>query len=419
MHPDAKKRAAALSQAGLTNQEMAELQDFVDIVEIYVPEANTVITIPDPDEKISDGYLKIQDFYGPKTGPYRYRSLTQPVPGNPFPVAPVGVWYDLHLMANKLMMKQMERADNQKTLIVVDPSASDQAEDMREAPDGDVVFGNPESAEMFSTYGAEKGTDNTLSGLQVWFNYMSGNPDQMAGLSSNAETATQATILAGNANVTLEDSRSIIYDFTAGINEDVGWYLHYDPLIDLPLIARKRDGVEEDGFNFGQQIRLTPEQRRGEHFHFTFRVKPRSMTALDPLVLSKRIVEFATNVVPALTMAAQACMQMMIPFNLQRAITDFADQLELSDFVQEWFDDPEFMDRVQMMMMMGPKPEGKAGGGMSLGGMRQNGGYEQAVPPGGNQVSTQAQDLAGYMQSAVKGGMRGTPGGRGPAMQGV
>ena len=422
-HPDAKKQARALSQSGFSAQEMIELQDFVDVVSLYIPGANATILIPDPDQLMTERYLKIQDFYGPKTGPYHYLSLTQPVPGNPFPVAPVGIWYDLAVMCNRLMRKQMIRADNQKTLYVVDPSAADQAEDMREAEDQEVVFGNPDSVEMFSSNGAEKGTDNTLNNLQVWFNYMSGNPDQMAGIQSNAGTATQATILEGNANVTVEDSRSLIYDFAAEISSDEAWYLHYDPLIDIPLTARKKDLAVVTGellqpgeYNFPVQVRLTPEQRRGEHFQFVFRIKPRSMSAIDPLVLSKRIVEFATNVVPALTAAAMQAMQMGIPFNLQRAITTLADQLELSDEVQDWFDDPEFINRINMMMAMGPQPEGK--GGLSLKGVRQNGGFPGQAAFGANPMSQQAQDLAGVMQSTIKGGMRGTPGSRGPGGMG-
>jgi hypothetical protein len=419
LYIDAKKRADTLTQMGLSNQEMYELQDYVDVFEVYVPEANSLVMLPDPEQFMTEKYIKLQDYYGPKTGPYHYLVLTQPVPNNPFPIAPVGIWYDLHVLANRVMKKQMERAENQKTLIVVDPSAADQAEDMRDAQDSEIIFGNPDSAEMFSTKGAEQELQGSLSNLQTWFNYMSGNPDQLAGMQSNAATATQATILEGNASSTMEDSRTTIYDFTSGINSDMAWYLHYDPLIDQTMIARRREGVSENDYNFDvQELHLTPAQRRGEHFHYVFKIKPRSMSSIDPLVMSKRVMEFATNVVPALTSAAQICSQMMVPFNLQRAITDLADQLGLSDYVQEWFQDPEFQNRIALMMATGPQPEGKAGGA-SLAGVMQNGGYTQATPAGGNPMHQRAQELASYMQSAMKPGLRGTPGSRGRAIQGV
>lgn len=413
MHADAKKRASALTQRSFSSQEMYELQDFVDVVELYVPGADTTILISDPDQLMTDRYIKMQDYYGPKTGPYRLLSLSQPVPGNPFPIAPVGIWHDLHVMCNRLMVKQMERADNQKTIIVVDPAATEQGEDMKDSRDGEVIVGNPDATEIFSTPGAEKETSETLSNLQVWFNYMAGNPDQMAGVASKSETATQATILEGNANIGLEDSRTMIYEFAAGINSDQAWYMHYDPLIDVPLIARRPGRGEElpEGVRVGQELRLTPAQRRGEHFDFTFKIRPRSMSSLDPVLMSKRVIEFATNVVPALITAAQVAAQMMVPFNVQKAISDLADQLELSDYVQDWFDDPQFMQRIQMMMAMGPKPEGKAG--LNIQGVRQNRGSPMQRGTGGGGIPEQAQELAGVMQSTMKGSMRGTPGSRG------
>ena len=408
---DPRLRAASITQRGMSYYQMAELQDYVDIVEVYVPGANTIITIPDPERMITDKYIKIQDYYGPKNGPYRYLALTQPVPGNPFPIAPVGIWYDLHILANRLMRKQMERAANQKTILVADPAAADQAEDMRDAEDSEIIFGNPDAAKLFSTLGAERGTDTSLQNTQTWFNYMSGNPDQMAGISSNADTATQATILNGNANVGLEDSRNMMYEFASDVNSDIAWFLHYDPLIDMPLIARKNKGDMPDGIMQGATIHLTPAQRLGEHFHFTFKIKPKSMSPLDPTISSQRIVQFATNVVPALCAAAAQAMQMGIPFNLQRAITDTADQLDLSDYVQDWFNDPEFQSRLQLMQAMGPQPEGKAGAGMA--GVLQNGGYPGARNFSANPINQQPQDLAGIMQAAMKGGGGGNLPGKG------
>jgi len=157
------RRASGLTTKNMSNLTMYEMEDYVDIVEVYVQNMQSIITIPDPRQLQLDEYIGIQDYYGPSEGPYRYLTLSQPVPGNPFPVAPVGIWYDLHIMANRLMKKQMERADAQKTLFVVDPANVDQAEDMREAMDGEVVLGNPDSAKVVSTPGAEDGTGAALT----------------------------------------------------------------------------------------------------------------------------------------------------------------------------------------------------------------------------------------------------------------
>lgn len=378
-HPDAKNKIEKLTQSNLSNIEMFELQDFVDVVELFVPEADANLLIPDPDVIIFDDYIRGVDFYGPKEGPYTTLSLTPPVPGNPYPVAPVGIWLDLHVMANKSMVKSMEQADRQKDVAIVDPAGADEAEDVRTAKDGDVISGNPDTVKIMSYGGQNRDNASMLSQMQIWFNYMSGNPDQMAGLKSDARTATQAQLLQANANVTVEDMRSIIYDKGAEINWKMAWYLHTDPLIDLPLTKRRAGG--------GQiQLRLTPEQRSGDFLNFAFDLKARSMSRLDPTIKSKRIIEFATNLVPGLFVAATQAMQIGVPFNIQRAITTLAEELDVADEVQDWFEDPEFMNRIKLMMAMGPQNAGKAGMA-SPQGIRQQGGY-----PGQKKVSSPSRE---------------------------
>lgn len=398
---DTTRKPSRISLSGTSEDIMVEMQDYVDIVDLYIPEANARIIIPDPEQHMSDGYLKIEEYYGPKEGPYRYLMLSQPVPGNPISPPPVGIWYDLHIMANKLMRKQMLRADNQKTVIVADPSAGDMVNDLREAEDEEIIYGDPNSVTTISTNGAEEGTDVTLNRLQVWFNYMSGNPDQLAGLASEAETATQATILAGNANVGIEDSRDMVYDFTAEICSGMAWFIHYDPFLDESLTATRRPWIGSNRYSWGSVMQLTPAQRRGDHLDFVFKIKPKSMGSLDPAVLSKRILEFATKVVPALMQTMQIAMMMGQQFNAQRAIATLADQLDLTELVEEWFEDPEFMRRISLMIQLGPKPEGKAV--PSMGGVIQQNGAIFGGVSDKNVFNQQAQELAGYMQSSIQG----------------
>jgi hypothetical protein len=97
--PDANRKAEAISQRNISSREMMELQDMVDVVELFVPGADTLITIADPEQAILDDFLAAREFYGPDEGPYTILSVTQPVPGNPYPVAPAGIWYDLHYAA--------------------------------------------------------------------------------------------------------------------------------------------------------------------------------------------------------------------------------------------------------------------------------------------------------------------------------
>jgi len=363
-HPNAKEKVESLTRRNMSDSEMYELQDFVDVVEVFVPGANALITIPDPSQKIFSEYLAAREYYGPKEGPYSMLALTQPVPGNPFPVAPVGIHYDLHRMANKMMVKTMEQADREKSIAIADPSGADEAEDIRTGKDGDVIMGNPDTVKVVTFGGNNVKSEAMLQQCQIWHNYMSGNPDQMSGLVSNAESATQANILQANATITIEDARGMIYDFAADTAEKRAWYIHTDPFMDIMLTRRKPGGEYA-------QLQLTPEQRDGDFLDYTFTLKARSMSRLDPAVRTKRIVEFGTNILQGVMNSAMIAMNMGLPFNVQAALTDIAEEQGILDDIQDWFDDPEFMQRIQLRMALNPQPAGKAQPGQGGGTTQQ------------------------------------------------
>ena len=89
------------------------------------------------------------------------------------------------------------------------------------------------------------------------------------------------------------------------------------------------------------------------------------MSRLDPAVRTKRIVEFGTNVVPSIMNTAMIAQQMGRPFNVESALTDIAEEQGILEDVQDWFDDPDLVQRLQLVMAMNPQPAGKATSGQS------------------------------------------------------
>lgn len=388
-----------MSKDSSGTMEMFSLQDNVDVVELWVPEANTLVTIPDPLQIRFDKYLRLTDYYGPKEGPYTLMSFTPPVPNNPFPIAPVSLWYDIHLMANRVFKKVMEQADRQKDVVLYNPAQADEAQDVKDADDGDMIAcADPKGITTVSFGGQNRQNEMYLQELQVWYNYISGNPDQMAGnmpaVARGSETATRSQILQSNANITIEDARDILYDRTSEVSQKIGWYLHTDPLIKLPLTKRISGGKQV-------QLWLTPEQRCGDFLKFVFKICARSMSRLDPTIKSQRIIEFGCKIVPALMSSAQTAMQMGVPFNIQRALTDMAKEMQLTEYVQDWFNDPEFGQKMMIMMNLGSKNTGKASM-LNQGGILQNGGFPgvQNTPTPEQEFNQQAQETAAQGQSA-------------------
>ncbi|KKL78881.1 hypothetical protein LCGC14_2020400, partial [marine sediment metagenome] len=399
------RKAEEISKRDAAQLEMINLQDYVDVVEVWIPEAQAIATVPDPYQTTFDEYIRLTDYYGPKEGPYTFLSFTPPVPKNPLPVAPVSLLYDIHIMANRMFKKIMDQADRQKDILGYHPSVADEAEDIRTAEDGDsIAMTDPKMAQVFSYGGQSRNNEVMLQEMQMWYNYMAGNPDQMAGnmtagTKGGKETATRSNILQGNASITTDDAKHIIYTQTAEVGKKEAWYLHTDPLINMPLT--KRVSRDEQ-----IQLSLTPEQRQGDVLDFIFKIKAKSMTRLNPEVKSKRVMEFGTNLLPAVINAAMIAAQAGIRFNAQRAITDMAVEMGIEEEVMDWFDDPEFEQKMMMFAHMGPQNAGKAsagggssnggGGNNSLKGIMQNGQF-----PGARNTATPQQEFNSTAQDGA------------------
>jgi len=389
--PKDRERAEDIQKGNTSAQQMQDLQDYVEIVELYFPEANAIAYIPDPDLLQLDDFLKIQDYYGPLGGGYSFGYLTPPIPDNPLPVAPVGVWRDIADMTNNLFKKLMDKANRQKDVLLYNPAMADEAEAILEARDGEsIACVDPNQINLVSFGGAkDMQVEQMINSLNYWWNMLSGNTMQMGGLigSTQSETATEFQGLQGNLSVGLNDMRDMMYDFAGSISSDQGWFMIYDPLIEMPLYKRTTGGEDI-------QVWLTPEQQQGEWQDYTFDIVKRSMQVMDPMLRAKNIMEFYTNVLPSVASAAVQMMQMGLEFNLPRALMQAAEELGIADSLSEVFNDPKFQERMQIYMMMGPKDGSK--GMLNPAAVSQQGGF-----PGQRPVASPMQEQRQMAQGSA------------------
>lgn len=398
------ERVEDFTKQNTATSEAYSIQDHVDVVELWVPEAQAMVTTSDPRQIILDKYLRVEDYYGPAEGPYVFLSFTPPVPDNPFPIAPVSVTYDLHMIANRTFIRLMEQADRQKDILAYMPAYADEAHDAIDAEDGDTVaVSNIDGLKTLSFGGANNKNTEMVSQFQMWHNYMSGNADQVAGNQSSAtrggakESATKTSVMQSNVSSGIEDARGIIYDATGEISRRMAWFFHHDPLINMPLTKRTTGGQY-------QQLVLTPEQRQGDFLDYVFKIRARSLTPVDPQQRSRLLQEFAVKIIPAVTQTAMMALQMRTPFNMQKCLSDLAEQQGLTADVQSWFNDPEFQQKIDFLLKMGPQNPGKAGSS-GQGSTQQNGQSPMVgrVLDEGEQASSDAQAGANSSQSINSG----------------
>ncbi len=378
-----KQDTRDVSGAEKFGREFRDLRDMVDVIELWIPETNELVTVADPSQYKSNKFLRKTEYYGPKTGPYTFLCFTQPVPNNPIPVAPVSLWYDLNESLNDIFKKAVNQGLRQRDIMLYAPANAEIANDLQEAYDGEAIAStDPKAVNVISLGGANSKNNQMVGELQNWFNYMAANPDQMAGIQSDVETATQAQIMQGNASIVTDDMRDIIYTQTAEISRKIAWYVAEDP---LDPTATKEDWIQ-----------------------FLFTIVPKSMGRISAQVRTQRMMQLMQNVVPSLTQAAMVALQMGQQFNLPAAIEAVAKELDLEDTLAGVFTDPNHMQKLATYMTLGPASPAKKGGKFSMKGVLQNGGdpNSQAQTPSPQQSFNQnAQATAGEAQQANYGVM--------------
>jgi len=395
---DSEKAARRISCNPSETLEMIKAQDYVRVSEVYLPEADAIVYVPDPKQASFDDFLKVQDYYGPATGPYRFGSITPPVPDNPLPLAPVSIWRDLNLMCNNLFVKLMDQADSQKDVLLYKPGMEDEAEAIATAVNGQSIrTQDPQGVEVKSFGGGNADNDKMTQQLQFWFNYVSGGVDQMGGMKTGggSKTATAVNILQSNASITQEDARSMVYDVQADISSDQAWFMHNDPFLNAPSVIRETGKAP-------RQVVLTPAEVRGDFLSLNFTIVKRSMQVIEPEHRRKALADFMINVLPAGVNSAMMMMQMQVPFNLPRYLMNAAEEMGIADLVIEIFEDPTFQRRMQAMTQasgLDPGKAGKATNGSNIAGVIQNNGNAQAQPVMDQQQGFNQQAQMGATQS--------------------
>jgi hypothetical protein len=364
---DREKKAFSVSMGNIEIDENFALEDDVEIAELWIPSANAIVTVPGSPDVCFDDYLRVDDYYGVDEGPYTFLSLTPPVPGNPLPIPMVGIWYDLHILANRMAKKVVEQAERQKSIVAYKRASADDAKELAEAGDGEAVaVDDPEGVATINFGGQQNSNEVQLANLQNWFNMMSGNTNQLGGQNVEAKSATAANILQTNSATGVEDMKDQVYRFAAAESRKRAWYFHTDPLMKIPLVRRQLTNAPTQfmGPQGPQwlamptmqdiQVILTPEARRGDFLDFVFTIEPESMSRVDSKIRQQQAQAFCQQVMPAVMTAASLGMQMGIPINAVALLIRMAKESGI-----EWLDevlyDPQFQQQMMMQMLMGPQ----------------------------------------------------------------
>ncbi len=408
---EAKDETYQLSRRNTAESEQGSELDDVAIVELWIPSSNVVITLPGDEKVHIRKFLRIDDFYGVKEGPYTLLSFSPPVPDNPMPVPRASVLYDCGLLANRMMSKIVDQAVRQKSIGYYQRAAVDDAKEVLNAADGEMVgLDNTASVGSLNLGGQVPSNEDAVSLLTNWFNALAGNTELLGGVQVQAKSATASNVLQQNSNIVLGRSKDLVYLAGAQEARRRAFYLHTDPLINMPLIQRQKLPSQITQGPTGPmlvssaeqqvQVMLTPEQRSGDFLDFHFQIEPDSLSRMDSQQRVQLSMTFATQVLPAVVAAAQQAQLAGIGLNASALLISLGKSMGLTDFLPDVFMDQAYQLQQSMHAQLGPQDPGKASARPTAA-ILQNGqpGQVQGAPAGPPTPPQTAQRGANEVQA--------------------
>lgn len=288
-------RAETISKGTGHGWQLKEIRPKVELIDLYIPKENTIVTIAPMGQ--GDRILRTVEYDGPEGGPYDllgYRFF----PDTVIPIPPVWTWLDLNSVINRLVSKMKQQAEREKTIGVYSLGAQQDAINIKESIDGDMVgVKNTEDIKEVSFGGINPQAFPFVQYLEQQYSIGSGNLYTLGGRKTGADTLGQEQMLQANASKQLEDMVEQVHEFTKSVTKKLAWYLWTDPLIQIPLI--KRVGELE------LQVTYSKDEQEGDFLDYQFDIEPYSMQKMSPEMRYQRLIQLISAVVlPTAQMAA-------------------------------------------------------------------------------------------------------------------
>lgn len=318
-----------------------EMEDYVSLWELYLPRHDLVVTLKDDHGTGSTSesdVLKVQPWVGPPCGPYHALYLVPPTPGSVMSKGPVSDVLDLHLAVNNIYRKLIRQAMRQKSVL---PYRN--AEDVSKLTNTDDGVGfqcdTPNELKELSFGGPNQGLALIGPHLKDLFSWMSGNLDVLAGLSSDADTATQEKLLNANSSRMVSDMQSSVVSWTARVLDSLCWFYWHHPR------AVMNSSYSPGGLSaYSVNRQVTPQDRAtGSYDDIDVKVDPYSLSHKSPgqrLAFLRSLVQELTPLMPMLS-------QQGVSFNAKKYV----------EKVQKYADEPDVAEMFEYQEpAMPPQP---------------------------------------------------------------
>ncbi len=192
----------------------------------------------------TEKFLKAEKFVGTRRGPYEKLTFID-IPGEAVGLPYSTMLMDLHESARILSEKMITDAEEAKTVVVARKGQEDTANRFVKAANWQCITGEPDGITTLDTKPRFEFYQPAEVMVNGWAQNLGGNTQTLGGTGKIADTATESTILAGNAQQRLQDMLDAVTDFRMRIAEAMLFYELQNPLVDDMVPVRQPMGEIE------------------------------------------------------------------------------------------------------------------------------------------------------------------------------
>lgn len=305
-----------------------ELEEHVDLWEIFLPRTNRIITVTAEGEGIGTKKLSDIEWIGPEKGPYRFLGFDD-LPDNTMPIPPAYNLYELHMLENNLMRKQAAQAKRQKDVGIYPGGAEDTVNRINKTADGEWLKSDrAKDINFMKMGGVDAGNFNFLQSVHQHYNEQSGNLQAMLGLGPMSDTAGQDRMINENVSETIAKMQARVTRFTTEVCRDLGLLSWDHNGLVLP-------GTEDLGSGITIDTSWTPAHRQGQFIDHQITIEPYSQAYQSPGERAKKVMNYVMSVVlPSMPMRMEQGAQVKWQ-KIDKMISEYDNIPELMD-ITEW-----------------------------------------------------------------------------------
>jgi len=262
-----QERAEAVSMPG----PAVSYKDKVKVCDLWLPSDMVMITYAVTAKKV----LKVRKWKKNQPDPYIIMGFDS-VPGNLLPIPPVAVWYDLHILANRLFRKLGSQADGQKNVLGFDGGNDEAVVEFKGAQDGDGIQYTGQPPQLLQTPGPDQMTLNMFMICKDLYSFFGGNLESLGGLAPVADTLGQDKLISQASSAQIRDMADAVVDFSRKIFKALAYYEWNHPT------KRRRLEKPIKGTDIVVPVEWSLHERYGSLEDFNFDINVYSMQDDSP-----------------------------------------------------------------------------------------------------------------------------------------